>query len=101
MLFSLNISTIIYENRASLVPGNLKNIAVNNEGGLFASYTYCGNSKHFLFPASYLGAGGFYDKSDCPVTEKMCQSVLTLPIFPKTTDDDMAYIAWAIKQLVG
>ena len=40
-----------------------------------------------------------YDKSDCAVTEKMCPAVLTLPIFPKTTDDDMKYIAWAIGQL--
>ncbi|MFH1616667.1 MAG: DegT/DnrJ/EryC1/StrS family aminotransferase [Planctomycetota bacterium] len=42
-----------------------------------------------------------YDNSNCDVTEKMCQSVITLPIFPNTTDDDMQYIAWAIKELIS
>lgn len=42
-----------------------------------------------------------YDNSDCGVTEKMCKSVITLPVFPKTTDEDMEYIAWAIKQLIN
>jgi len=42
-----------------------------------------------------------YDNSDCPITEKMCQSVMTLPVFPNSTDEDMEYVAWAIKQLVA
>ena len=42
-----------------------------------------------------------YDNSDCEITEKLCQSVLTLPIFPTTTDKDMVYVAQAIQQLVS
>jgi dTDP-4-amino-4,6-dideoxygalactose transaminase len=41
-----------------------------------------------------------YDNSHCEITEKVCKSVLTLPIFPKTTYEDMEYIAWAIKELI-
>jgi len=42
-----------------------------------------------------------YDNSYCPHTERVCKSVLTLPVFPKTTDDELQYIAWAIKEVIG
>jgi len=37
-----------------------------------------------------------YDGSNCPVAEKACQQVLTLPIFPKTSMEDLEYIREAI-----
>ncbi len=42
-----------------------------------------------------------YDNSDCPITERMCKSVITLPVFANTPDEDAKYIAWSIKQLIG
>ena len=38
------------------------------------------------------------EMADCPVAAKACQQVLSLPIFPRTMDDDLQYIGWAIKQ---
>ena len=42
-----------------------------------------------------------YDNSDCSVTEKVCTSVITLPVFPRTTPEDIKYVAWAIKELIA
>jgi dTDP-4-amino-4,6-dideoxygalactose transaminase len=41
-----------------------------------------------------------YDNSDCSNTERICNSVITLPVFPKSTDGELEYIAWALKQLI-
>lgn len=41
-----------------------------------------------------------YDSSNCPATEKIGESVLTLPVFPNSTEEDMKYTAWAIKELI-
>jgi len=61
-----------------------------------------GTASHYPAVWSWEVAGQFeYDNSDCDITEKMCKSVITLPIFPKTTDEDMEYIAWAIKDLIA
>lgn len=42
-----------------------------------------------------------YDNSDCPNTERVCNSVLSLPVFPRTSEEDLQYVAWAIKQVVA
>jgi dTDP-4-amino-4,6-dideoxygalactose transaminase len=39
-----------------------------------------------------------FDKSDCPYTERLCRSVVSLPVFPNSTDEDLASIAWSVKQ---
>ena len=36
--------------------------------------------------------------AECPIAAKACRQVLTLPIFPRTSDEDLEYIAQAIKQ---
>ena len=41
-----------------------------------------------------------YNGVGCPETEKACSQVFTLPIFPRTKVEDLAYIAWAIKQTI-
>lgn len=41
------------------------------------------------------------EKANCPVAAKACRQVLSLPIFPRTTEDDLRYIAWAIKQVLA
>ena len=41
-----------------------------------------------------------YDGSDCPVAAKVASQVLSLPVFPNTTYEDLEYIAYSIKQTV-
>jgi dTDP-4-amino-4,6-dideoxygalactose transaminase len=39
--------------------------------------------------------------ADCPLAAKACSQVLSLPLFPRTTMEDCAYIAWAVKESVA
>ncbi|MCC6422085.1 MAG: DegT/DnrJ/EryC1/StrS family aminotransferase [Phycisphaerales bacterium] len=39
-----------------------------------------------------------YDRADCPIAEQASEQVISLPIFPLTSDEDLQYIAWALKQ---
>lgn len=41
-----------------------------------------------------------YDRSDCPVAEKACSQVLSLPITPATPGEDLEYIAAALKAAI-
>ncbi|MFH1265963.1 MAG: DegT/DnrJ/EryC1/StrS family aminotransferase [Planctomycetota bacterium] len=36
--------------------------------------------------------------ADCPIAAQACRQVISLPIFPHTTEEDSKYIAWAIKE---
>lgn len=42
-----------------------------------------------------------HDRSACPVAERACAEVLTLPLFAQSTEDDLRYVAWALKQSVA
>jgi len=60
-----------------------------------------GTGLHYPAVWSWQAAKKFeYDNSDCAVTERVCKSVITLPVFPNTSDEDLKYIAWAIKELI-
>ena len=60
-----------------------------------------GTGHHYPAVWSWEAAETFeYDNSDCETSENMCKSTITLPIFPKTTVDDMKYMAQAIKNLL-
>jgi dTDP-4-amino-4,6-dideoxygalactose transaminase len=39
-----------------------------------------------------------YNGDGCPVAAKSCEQVFSTPVFPGTTDGDLVYVAWAIKQ---
>lgn len=39
-----------------------------------------------------------HDRSDCPVADLACRSILSLPIFPQTPWDELEYIADAVKE---
>ena len=43
---------------------------------------------HLQKAAAYLG----YKKGDFPVTEKQCETILSLPVFPQLTDDEVNYV---------
>jgi len=40
------------------------------------------------------------ETANCPVAAKACRQVVSLPIFPRTTDDDLRYIAGAVQQTI-
>ena len=42
-----------------------------------------------------------HDRRDCPLAERACREVLSLPVFPNSTADDMQYVAWAIEQCIA
>ena len=41
-----------------------------------------------------------YRGKTCPIAAKVCSQVISLPVFPGTSPDDLEYIAWAIKEAV-
>jgi dTDP-4-amino-4,6-dideoxygalactose transaminase len=41
-----------------------------------------------------------YNGDGCPVAAKACEQVFSTPVFPRTTEDDLEYIAWAIKNAI-
>ncbi|MHC4874376.1 MAG: DegT/DnrJ/EryC1/StrS family aminotransferase [Planctomycetota bacterium] len=41
-----------------------------------------------------------YTSEGCPEAEKACKQVFTTPIFASSTESDVEYIAWAIKETV-
>jgi dTDP-4-amino-4,6-dideoxygalactose transaminase len=41
-----------------------------------------------------------YDNRNCPNTERVCPAVVSLPVFPTTLDEDLKYIAWAVKEAI-
>ena len=44
-----------------------------------------------------LGYGG----DACPVAARVCDQVVSTPVFPKTTEEDLQYIAWAVRQTIS
>ncbi len=42
-----------------------------------------------------------YDKSDTPETHKAVEQVMSLPLFPSTSPDDVEYISQAIKETIS
>jgi dTDP-4-amino-4,6-dideoxygalactose transaminase len=41
----------------------------------------------------YLG----YKQGDFPVAEKLCKTVLALPMFPELTEDEVGYVCESVK----
>ncbi|MFA6108314.1 MAG: DegT/DnrJ/EryC1/StrS family aminotransferase [Candidatus Latescibacterota bacterium] len=42
-----------------------------------------------------------YDGAGCPVAARVCEEVLSTSVFPKTTDEELEYIAWAFCQTLA
>jgi perosamine synthetase len=41
-----------------------------------------------------------HDRSACPVAEKACQEVISLPIFPRTPFEDLEYLRTALVESI-
>ena len=50
---------------------------------------------------AFASLGYSEEKANCPVAAKACRQVISLPIFPRTTEDDLQYLAWAMKQSIA
>jgi len=58
-----------------------------------------GTAVHYPAVWDWEVAGTFdLDKSDCPRTERICRSVISLPVFPSTTDEDLDWIAESVRR---
>jgi dTDP-4-amino-4,6-dideoxygalactose transaminase len=42
-----------------------------------------------------------YTAEACPIAAKVCQQVVSLPVFPRTTDEELQYLAWALKAAIA
>ena len=42
-----------------------------------------------------------YTGEGCPEAAKACDQVLSTPVFPRTTEEELEYIAWAIRQTIS
>ena len=42
-----------------------------------------------------------YDGRDTPIAAKVCRELFNPPVFPKTSVEDLDYIAWATKEVIG
>ena len=56
---------------------------------------------HYPAVWTWEAAGQFaHDRADCDHTDTACRSVITLPVFAQSTEEDMEYLAWAIRESV-
>jgi len=61
-----------------------------------------GTVVHYPAVWSWDAAAKFeFDNSDCPHTDRVCRSVVSLPVFPKTTQEELEYVAWSLKQVIS
>lgn len=37
----------------------------------------------------------------CPIAAKACRQVVSLPVFPRTADEELQYVAWAVKECLA
>ena len=42
-----------------------------------------------------------YNGDGCPLAAKVCEQVVSLPVFPSTTTEDLEYVAWAVKETIS
>jgi len=61
-----------------------------------------GTALHYPAVWNWEAANTFaYDRADCPHTERICDSVITLPVFAQSTDEDLEYTAAAIETVAA
>ncbi len=58
---------------------------------------------HYPIPIHLSGAYSFlnYEKGDFPETEKAADKILSLPMFPELTEEQIKYVCYELKRIVG
>ena len=41
-----------------------------------------------------------YNGQGCPIAAKVCEQVISMPVFPCTSEEDLEYMAWAVRQTI-
>ncbi|MGB3111869.1 MAG: DegT/DnrJ/EryC1/StrS family aminotransferase, partial [Candidatus Omnitrophota bacterium] len=79
-------------------------VCVKERDALSAYLKQKGVGSRVYYPLSlhlqpcYKGLG--YAEGDFPVTEKACREVLSIPVYPELTDEQLAYVADAVSEFV-
>lgn len=63
-----------------------------------------GSGVHYPIPIHHqpiIRSLGYGEDADCPVAEAACRSVISLPVHPSLTDDDLEYIAQTVNYLAS
>ncbi len=60
---------------------------------------FCGI--HYPIPIHLQNAYKEYKKSDFPITEKYAKEILSLPMFPELTEEQVIYIVGNIKEFLS
>lgn len=61
-----------------------------------------GTSKHYPPVWSWEALQNLgYTSEGCPLADKACSQVVSTPVFPHTSEEDLQYVAWAIKQTIA
>jgi len=47
---------------------------------------------------AFASLGYTEENANCPIAARACREVVSLPIFPRTTEEELRYIAWAVKE---
>jgi dTDP-4-amino-4,6-dideoxygalactose transaminase len=42
-----------------------------------------------------------YNGQGCPIAAKVCEQVISMPVFPCTSEEDLEYMAWAVRQTIS
>ena len=42
-----------------------------------------------------------YNDEGCPLAAKACEQVISMPVFPRTTDEELQYVAWAVRETIA
>ena len=100
--------------RWSLAKGHLENLGATGFFGLIGGA--CGYNRRHSEPGAVPGVSKWeipdypivwsweafseldYDKTGCENAERIAASVLSLPVFAQSSDDELQYVAWAIKK---
>lgn len=56
---------------------------------------------HYPIPVHKQKAYAAFDTNDLPVTETICNEILSLPLYPSLTDEEVTYVGAAIKEAIS
>ena len=62
-----------------------------------------GASIHFFPPVHHMEPyrGEQYHQDDLSITEQVIQEIVTLPMYPQMTDDDLEYMVVSLKEVLS
>ena len=96
LLNNTSIETPFVDNRCKHV-FNQYTIITDKRNELIKNLTSNGIGYGIYYPSPLHTHKAFYTKSDCPIAEDLAKKVISLPVYPSLTDDDLQRIADVVK----